>query len=456
MRPIREIRCDADLDEVVRRCELRWRAVEQGLPEAEIAALLALGLDRAEARLRTTIRHQHQDAESAMRRILLPKLGALATAALLLGTPANAADVPSRDRLESVVRDAVAPVLKENDIPGMAVAVTAQGKQYFFNYGVAARESGQKVTEDTLFEIGSVSKTFTAVLGAAAQLRGTLSLSDSASQHLPALAGSAFDRISLLDLATYTAGGLPLQFPDGVTDQDGMIAFYRGWRPAYAAGTHRLYSNPSIGLFGALAARSLNRPFDDLMEQEIFPGLGLTRTYIRVPRDQMDRYAWGVSRSGRPVRVTPGMLDSEAYGVKTTAADMIRFVEANMGGGALDDTLRRAIAATHAGYYRVGDMTQGLGWEMYAWPIGLDRLLAGNSSEMSQKAHAVTRLDPPLPPQDDVLINKTGSTNGFGAYVAFVPARGIGVVILANRAYPIAARVKAAYRILAALDDEAG
>ncbi|MFE0754308.1 class C beta-lactamase [Inquilinus sp. NPDC058860] len=391
-----------------------------------------------------------------MRRIFRQTLGALAAASLLLGTPVHAADDSGQDRIASAVREAVGPVMEEHDIPGMAVAVTARGKRYVFSYGVASRESGQKVTEDTLFEIGSVSKTFTATLGAVAQLRGGLSLSDSASRHLPALAGSAFDRISLLDLATYTAGGLPLQFPDDVTGQDGMIAFYRGWRPAYAAGTHRLYSNPSIGLFGALAARSLDKPFDELMEQDIFPALGLTRTYIRVPRDRMDRYAWGISRSGRPVRVTPGVLDSEAYGVKTTAADMIRFVEANMGGGALDDTLRRAIAATHAGYYRVGDMTQGLGWEMYAWPIGLDRLRAGNSVDMALKPHAVTRLDPPLPPQDDVLINKTGSTNGFGAYVAFVPARGIGVAILANRAYPIAARVTAAYRILAALDGEAG
>ncbi|MGK9168245.1 hypothetical protein KXR53_18185 [Inquilinus limosus] len=53
MRPIRDILSDADLDEVVRRCELRWRAVEQGLREDEIAVLLTLGLDRAEARLRT-------------------------------------------------------------------------------------------------------------------------------------------------------------------------------------------------------------------------------------------------------------------------------------------------------------------------------------------------------------------------------------------------------------------
>lgn len=371
-----------------------------------------------------------------------------ALAALAFGPGAQAAD----GRLARIVDEAIRPVMTENDVPGIAVAVTVRGKRSFFSYGVASKESGQAVTQDTLFEIGSISKTFTATLAAYAQLQGTLSLSDSASRHLPELAGTSFDRISLLELGTYTAGGLPLQFPDEVTDRDRMIAWYRGWRPACAPGSRRLYSNPSIGLFGYLAARSLGRPFDDVMEQTIFPALGLARTYIRVPPEQMAAYAWGYNKAGKPVRVTPGVLDSEAYGVKTSAADMIRFVEANMGGAALDDTIRRAIAATHAGYDRVGDMTQGLGWEMYAWPIDLDRLLAGNSSEMSLKTREVDRLDPPLPPQDEVLINKTGSTNGFGAYVAFAPARGIGVVILANRNYPIAARVTAAYRILTALD----
>lgn len=135
-------------------------------------------------------------------------------------------------------------------MPGLAVAVAVGDKRYFFNYGIASTESGQKVTEDTIFEISSISKTFTATLASYAEVRGTLSLSDSASKHLPALAGRSFDAISLLDLGTYTAGGLPLQFPDDVTDQDKMIAYYRSWRPAYAAGTYRQYSNPSIGLFG--------------------------------------------------------------------------------------------------------------------------------------------------------------------------------------------------------------
>ena len=136
---------------------------------------------------------------------------------------------------------------------------------------------------------------------------------------------------------------------------------------------------------------------------------------------------------------------------------MIRYVEANINGAALDEPLRRAIATTQTGYYKVGDTVQGLGWEMYAYPVDLDRLLAGNSAaddlqaQQGQQACSATAAR-----RQSVLINKTGSTNGFGAYVAFVPAKGIGIVMLANKNYPVPARVKAAHRILTALDSQPG
>ncbi|WP_230534213.1 class C beta-lactamase [Microvirga roseola] len=384
------------------------------------------------------------------------RLGSLAAASLFFGPWAHATESGSQDRLTQVVNEAIRPVMEEYNIPGMAVAVTIRGQHSYFNYGVASKESGQRVTEDTLFEIGSISKTFTVTLASYAQVTGALSFSDKASKYMPALAGSSFDQISLLDLGTYAAGGLPLQIPDGVTDQETMIAYYRNWRPSYPAGTHRQYSNPSIGLFGHLAARSMGKPFDDLIEHMLFPALGLTRTYIRVPQDRMGDYAYGYSRDGKPIRVSPGIWDSEAYGVKTTSADLIRFAEANMGALMLDETMQRAIRATHSGYYRVGDMIQGLAWEMFTYPADLKRLLAGNSVQVSFKPNEVTRFDAPLPPREDVLINKTGSTNGFGAYVAFVPAEGIGVVTLANKNYPIPARVRAAHQILTALDSQSG
>jgi beta-lactamase class C len=166
-------------------------------------------------------------------------------------------------------------------------------------------------------------------------------------------------------------------------------------------------------------------------------------------------YAYGYSKDGRPVRVSPGVPNGPAYGVRTTATELIRFVEANLNSSKLEEPLRRAIAATQTGYYRVGPMVQGLGWEMYPYPVDLDGLLSGNSADILLKPQKVTRLDPPMP-QANVLVNKTGSTNGFGAYIAFVPEKGLGIVMLANRNYPIPARVKAAHQILTALDTQPG
>lgn len=214
-------------------------------------------------------------------------------------------------------------------IPGMAIAISHKGQSHFFEYGVASRESGQAVDRHTLFELGSISKLFTATLGAYAEARGTLNLSDNASQYLPELQGSAFDHISLLDLATYTAGGLPLQFPDAVSSQAQMLDYCRNWQAVYKPGTQRLYSNPSIGLFGHLAAASLAKPFQQLLEQDLLPQLGMQESFVQIPAAQMTRYAWGY-RDDRPVRVSPGVLDAEAYGLKSSATDMLRLIDANL------------------------------------------------------------------------------------------------------------------------------
>ncbi|MGA3799092.1 class C beta-lactamase [Pseudomonas fluorescens] len=377
----------------------------------------------------------------------LGKLKILAACVAMLAT----GQAVAQDHIEAMVNDAVRPVMQAQGIPGMVVAISVNGKQQYFNYGVASKETGSPVTQDTLFEIGSVSKTFTATLAAYAQATGKLSLSDKASHVLPALRGSAFDHISVLQLGTYSAGGLPLQFPAESDSADKMLGYYKQWKPLYAPGSHRLYSNPSLGLFGYLAAQSMGQPFDELMEKTLLPKLGLKHTYVHVPQDQMALYAQGYNKDGKPVRVTPGALDSEAYGVKTSAADLLGYVGANMKPASLEKPLQQAIALTHSGYYTVGDMTQGLGWEMYRYPITLDRLLEGNSTPMAMQAHEVQWLNPPQAQPQNVLVNKTGSTGGFGAYVAYVPLKDIGIVILANKNYPNAQRVKIAHQVLSAL-----
>ncbi|MBG4013707.1 PDC family class C beta-lactamase [Pseudomonas aeruginosa] len=390
-----------------------------------------------------------------MRDTRFPCLCGIAASTLLFATtPAIAGEAPA-DRLKALVDAAVQPVMKANDIPGLAVAISLKGEPHYFSYGLASKEDGRRVTPETLFEIGSVSKTFTATLAGYALAQDKMRLDDRASQHWPALQGSRFDGISLLDLATYTAGGLPLQFPDSVQkDQAQIRDYYRQWQPTYAPGSQRRYSNPSIGLFGYLAARSLGQPFERLMEQQVFPALGLEQTPLDVPEAALAQYAQGYGKDDRPLRVGPGPLDAEGYGVKTSAADLLRFVDANLHPERLDRPWAQALDATHRGYYKVGDMTQGLGWEAYDWPISLKRLQAGNSTPMALQPHRIARLPAPQALEGQRLLNKTGSTNGFGAYVAFVPGRDLGLVILANRNYPNAERVKIAYAILSGLEQQ--
>ena len=354
--------------------------------------------------------------------------------------------------LQAVVDASVKPLMQQQAIPGLAVAVVQNGKVQYFNYGTASKETQQPVSENTLFEIGSVSKTFTATLGGYAQATGKLKLSDTASQHLPALAGSAFDKISLLQLATYTPGGLPLQFPDAADSPETMLGYFQHWKPAYAPGTQRLYSNPSIGLFGYLSAQSFGQPFNVAMEKTLLPKLGLTNTHVSVPADKSSLYAQGYDKNLKPIRVSPGALDSEAYGIKTSAQDLAHYVMVNMHPQTLEKPLQQAIATTHAGYYTVNGMTQGLGWERYPYPIKLQALLEGNSTPMAMEPHKVTWLTPAQPQPANVLYNKTGSTGGFGAYVVYVPSKDMGVVMLANKNYPNAERVKVAHAILSAMD----
>jgi hypothetical protein len=166
-------------------------------------------------------------------------------------------------QIAKVVAQSVEPVMQKYRIPGMAVGIVVKGQSYIYYYGVASKATGRSVTSTTLVEIGSVSKTFTATLASYAQLKGKLSLSDSASRYLPSLRGSSLDKVNLLNLGTHTPGGMPLQVPDNIKNNQELMDYFRSWKPAYAPGTY------------------------------------------------------------------PAVLASEAYGIKTTAADLLRFVKAN-------------------------------------------------------------------------------------------------------------------------------
>lgn len=339
------------------------------------------------------------------------------------------------------------PLMAQYQIPGMAIAVSINGQHYYQNYGVASKQTEQNVSEHTLFELGSVSKLFNATLTGYAQAQGQLKLSDHPAQYFPELKNTAVNQATLLNLGTYTAGGFPLQFPEQIKTTQDMTQYFQHWQPKAAPGRIREYSNPSIGLMGYVTALAMKNSYSNLIENTLFPALGMHHSYINVPAAQMSNYAWGY-QADQAIRVSPGMFDAEAYGIKSNTADMLKFLDAQINPQNLKPTLRKAIQTTQMGYFQVGQMRQGLGWEQYTYPVSLTTLLAGNSAKMALQPQPVTGISKPITAPQQALLNKTGATNGFSAYVVVIPSQKIGLVMLANRNFPNDARVKAAYATL--------
>lgn len=363
-----------------------------------------------------------------------------------------AADLSSQ-QVTSLVKAAIEPLMEQQAIPGMSVAVLYKGRAQFVNFGVADLESRRRVTENTLFELGSVSKTFTGTLAGVMIRNGEIRLNDPVQKVWPQLTGEQWRPVRMLHLATYTAGGLSLQLPDDVTDQASLLRFYQEWQPEAAPGTLRQYSNASIGLFGSLMVKG---DYEQAMARNVFQPLRLTRTYITVPPSMMLNYAWGY-KNGQPVRVSPGMLDAQAYGIKSTARDMLTFMQANVDPNRLSSgntVLRNGIRTAQSRYFKVGSFFQGLGWEIYDWPVTADTLIGDSDNGVALKPRPAILINPVGPSQSASWVHKTGATNGFGAYIAFIPEQNSGIVMLANKNYPNPLRIKAAWQIMQALQQD--
>lgn len=348
------------------------------------------------------------------------------------------------DQTTEAATAAFASAIADYDIPGLIVGVTHRGQHSFYPTGMASREDGRPVTPDTLFELGSISKIFNVTLAALAEEWGDLSLDAPVATYLPALQGSPAGALTLMDLATHHSGGLPLQVPEDVADVDQLVDWLRTWQPPEPGA--RSYSNISIGLLGHVTAEAMGTSYADVVETDLLPALGLTNTWIDVPPDAMGTYAFGYDReTNSPIRVTPGVLDDEAYGIKSSARDMLKLLDAELGGGDASSEVRKAITRTQDGQFQTRLFTQAMIWESYGWPVDADRLVEGNGYDFILKPQLMEAAGEPT---GDMILNKTGSTNGFGAYAVMVPSEDLGIVVLANRNYPNEARVRATHDLI--------
>jgi CubicO group peptidase (beta-lactamase class C family) len=331
------------------------------------------------------------------------------------GVFAGPSDLPSDTDIQRMVDDRVVTF---HDSVGLVVGVIEPAGRRLFVRGPAQVGNDDTVDGDTIFEIGSVSKVFTALALADEARRGELSLSDPAVKYLPS--GTTLPQhgprpISLLDLGTHMSG-LPNMPPNvAVTDfnnpnadmsQDQLLKSVAAYELTRDVGSGYQYSSAGYQLLGLAVADAAHTDFETVLRSRIFAPLKMTDTRIASSLDEKDRMSAGYDAHLRPVpHERPPPLPGSG-GMRSTANDLLNFLAANIGltGSPLAPAMADMLKVTRQTQYL--ELKAALGWHVAT-------------------LHGVE------------MVWENGQTAGYRAFIGFVPKSRIGVVVLANSANTI-------------------
>lgn len=236
-------------------------------------------------------------------------------------------------------------------VPGTGIAVGVIDHAVTRVYVAGSAGNGRPVDTHTLFEIGSVTKTFTATTLAAMVLRNEVRLSDPISKYLPAgVRAPSKDgkAITLLNLAEQRSG-LP-RLPTNMNDVAGddpyadytvadMYAFLNGYALTRDPGSSYEYSNYGIGLLGQLLANRAKAPYTQLVRDTVLDPLGMSETgFAEAPASDPAQLAAGHDLSGQVVTTWHAQSILPAGGIFSNVTDMLKYLRCNMGQGPLART----------------------------------------------------------------------------------------------------------------------
>ncbi len=258
----------------------------------------------------------------------------LALLSLALGAPgASARQVDSHTDVLAKAKVA------NGQVPGIVIAQVADGQTTVQGYGRVSRDQAGAPDAHTVFEIGSLTKTFTALLLADAVAHGTVTLADPVQRSLPAYRLPSFGQqgMSLLDLATHTSGLprlpanlMPARGENPYADYDAgqLKAFLGTYTLSQAPGSHYDYSNLGFGLLGEALCAQAGLDYASLVAARITQPLGMHDTGMVVKpglRMAEGHDAKGVRQAAWEWRALAG-----AGALRSTAGDMLLFLQAHM------------------------------------------------------------------------------------------------------------------------------
>jgi CubicO group peptidase (beta-lactamase class C family) len=305
-------------------------------------------------------------------------------------------------------------------VPGVAVGILRDGQRELHGYGLASLETEQPVKLETLFQIGSISKVYTATLVMRLVDEGKLALDEPIVTYLPELKladAQARETITLRHLLSHTSGLFGDYFDDFGMGDDALsraIATFEALRQQYAPGALWTYCNTGFGLAGAIIEHVTGQPFEMAMRERIFKPLGLERSYFFAHEAIVSANAVGHNQlhPGADEHAVARLYPlprwvNAAGGVISNVNDLLTFAEFHLRDGVAADGSRLLSAesakAMRQEQTRAANFAEGygLGWAL--------RTAGGEQ-----------------------IVEHGGSTNGFQAKLVLVPSRNFAIAILTN------------------------
>ncbi len=340
---------------------------------------------------------------------------ALSLALLASGSDARAGrSEPSPGKIKKILVDRVD---RHRHAPGIVVGIVSAAGVQIVSHGTMSTEDTTPVDGNTLFEIGSLTKLFTALTLADMVERDEVKLDAPISPHLPSDVNAPSkegEPIRWVHLARHVSGlsrepdnysGKERYAPDTTYSAKEMFEFIGSYELERKPGVRHEYSNLGFGLLGELLARHADRDYDTLIRERICRPLKMEHTSVQ-PTEPA-RFATGHLLDRSPVEsyVLEGLQGAGA--LKSSINDLVRFLAANL--GMLPTSLDPAITRAQ------------IGRRDFGFPANDKRL-----------AWSVTTAD------RSEVFSHDGKTWGFRAFLALSRSRRFGVVILSNSQHDIA------------------
>lgn len=294
--------------------------------------------------------------------------------------------------------------------PSYAIGIIDKKGARYYNFGTKTI-NGAPVDEHTVYEIGSISKVFTAILLAQQVANGKMKLDDPIRKYLPAdvkIPQRSGKEITLGNLSDHTSGlpRMPTNFsPSNANNPYAdytvkqLFDFISGYELTRDIGAQYEYSNLAQGLLGNILALQAGTNYEALMFKNIATPLGMKETKITFDDIMKKNLAMGHS-DGAQVENWDIPTLAGAGAIRSSTSDMLKFLAANM--GLTKTSLRKAMDLSHQMRHdKAGDMRVGLGWHIAKGKNG------------------------------DVIWHN-GGTGGYRTFAGFVKETGVGVVVLTN------------------------